>query len=339
MKTTDTKRTLPPKQGEELLAAYYKPSTDSYNFVAMKTPTPNARNSGPRVGPIVISEIMYNPAGAGDAEYLELLNVSAAPVTLYDAVKGQAWRISDGIDFEFPAASPLTMAPGERVVITKNLTLFNSSFGALVPGGTKVFEWGAGGLSNGGESLQLDRPGAVDALNVVQYVRQDRVNFEDTAPWPLTPDGQGPSLTKISERDYGNDYINWMAATASPGGFAPGNRFATWATTNGVSGANGDQDGDGISNLLEYALGLNPNAPSLAASPALSLATGQGSVSYSVNSLIPDIDYVLECSANLETWTQVDAYPITMVGSQQTRTYPIPTGAPCMFYHLRVTQK
>ena len=338
MKTTDTKRTLPPKQGEELLAAYYKPSTDSYNFVAMKTPTPNARNSGPRVGPIVISEILYNPAGAGDAEYLELLNVSAAPVTLYDAVKGKAWRISDGIDFDFPAASPLTMAPGERVVITKNLTLFNSSFGALVPGGTKVFEWGAGGLSNGGESLQLDRPGAADALNVIQYVRQDRVNFDDTAPWPTTPDGSGPSLTKISERDYGNDYINWMAAGASPGGITPGNRFASWATTNGVSSANGDEDGDGISNLIEYALGTNPAVPSSGSALGLTLAPGQEGVSYNVNTLLPDLDYVLEVSSDLQLWAQVDAYPVTMSGGVQLRTHPLPY-SPSKFFRLRVTAK
>jgi hypothetical protein len=165
------------------------------------------------------------------------------------------------------------------------------------------------------------------------------VNFEDAAPWPTTPDGHGPSLTKISEHDYGNDYINWMAAGASPGGFAPGNRFATWSATNGVSGANGDEDGDGISNLLEYALGTNPNAPSLNTSPALSLATGQGVVSYNVNTLIPDVDYVLECSPDLQIWTQVDAYPMTLVSGQQTRTYPIPTGSTCMFYRLRVTQK
>ena len=81
------------------------------------------------------------------------------------------------------------------------------------------------------------------------------------------------------------------------------------------------------------------SATSRAGTPALSLATGQSSVSYSVNTLIPDIDYILECSADLQTWAQVDAYPMTLVGSQQTRTYPIPTGSTCMFYRLRTTQK
>ena len=335
-----SKEDIGPSTEGETLGAYYKPSTDSYNFVAMKFSTPNAPNSGPRVGPIVISEVMYNPAGAGDAEYVELLNVSPAPVTLYDAVKGKAWRISDGIDFEFPAASPLTMAPGERVVVTKNIGLFNASFGASVPVGTKVFEWTTGGLSNGGETLQLDRPGAVDGFNVLQYVRQDRVNYEDSAPWPTTPDGHGPSLTKISENDYGNDYINWMAAGASPGGVAPGNRFATWAATYGVSGSAGDNDGDGISNLLEYALGLDPNAPSRVTMPVLSFAPGQSGIYYSVNSLLPDLDYALEVSGDLQLWTQVDAYPISLNGGMQLRVYPLQGATPTnLFYRLRVTQR
>lgn len=230
-----SKEDFGPSTEGESLGAYYKSSTDSYNFVAMKTPTPGAANSAPRIGPVVISEIMYNPAGSGtgDAEYIELLNVSSAPVTLYDAAKGKAWRISDGIDFEFPSATPLTMAPGERVVVTKSLTLFNTVFGASVPAGTKVFEWITGSLSNGGETLQLDRPGPVDPLNVLQYVRVDRINFDDALPWPASPDGGGPSLTRISERDYGNDYINWMAATASPGAIAPAHENAQ-ALINGL---------------------------------------------------------------------------------------------------------
>src|SRR5206468_2930748 len=138
---------------------------DSYNFVAMTTPTPGAANSQPLVGPIVISEIMYNPGGSetGDAEYIELLNISEAPVTLFDSVKGKAWRISDGIDFDFPTNAPVTMAAGERIIVAKNISIFNASYGALVPAGTKILEWSAGSLSNSGETVQLDRPGAVDA--------------------------------------------------------------------------------------------------------------------------------------------------------------------------------
>jgi len=59
-------------------------STGTYNFVALSAPTPGAENAAPQVGPVVITEIMYHPAEPADAEYVELLNISDAPVTLYD---------------------------------------------------------------------------------------------------------------------------------------------------------------------------------------------------------------------------------------------------------------
>ena len=343
-----SKEDFGPSTEGETLGAYYKPSTDSYNFVAMKTPTPGAVNSGPRVGPIVISEIMYNPAGSGtgDAEYLELLNVSSAPVTLYDSVKGKAWRISDGIDFEFPAVTPLTMAPGERVVITKNLTLFNTVFGASVPAGTKVFEWITGGLSNGGETLQLDRPGGVDALNILQYVRVERVNYEDAAPWPTAADGGGPSLTKIAEKEYGNDFVNWVALTASPGAIASGPRFGTWATGAGLVGANAlpgaDPDSDSLSNLLEYALGTNPAAPNLALAPAISFQNGQTVLQFEVDPARPDVDYSVEFSMTLQSgsWQPLESTPLYLSAGKQLRQAVHPLfGMPRCFYRLKATLK
>jgi len=121
----------------------------------------------------------------------------------------------------------------------------------LVPAGTKVFEWITGGLDNGGETVQLDRPGAVDALNVQQYVRIDRVNYSDAAPWPATADGGGPSLTRLVETEYGNDFINWVAAAPSPG--------------SATAPSEPDSDGDGIPDTYEVAHGMNPNDPTDAA--------------------------------------------------------------------------
>ena len=48
------------------------------DFVAMDHNTPNDLNSGPKVGPIVFTEIMYNPntTNTGD-EYIELKNISS----------------------------------------------------------------------------------------------------------------------------------------------------------------------------------------------------------------------------------------------------------------------
>ena len=63
----------------------WQKTTGAYNFVALGSATPGKANAAPAVGPVVISEIMYHPMDVEDAEYVELLNVSVAPVTLYDA--------------------------------------------------------------------------------------------------------------------------------------------------------------------------------------------------------------------------------------------------------------
>ncbi len=333
-----SKEEFGPSLGGETLGTYYKPSSGTWNFVAMRSATPGSVNSGPRIGPIVISEIMYNPLGNGDAEYIELLNVSQSPITLFDTTKGKAWRISDGIEFEFSAASPLTILPGGRVILTKSLIRFNTSFGPSLKPGTPVLEWITGGLNNGGENLQLDRPGGVDANNILQYVRVDRVNYDDDAPWVTSPDGTGPSLNKISENDYGNDFINWVAKAASPGNAPSGERFATWSANHGVSGAATDSDGDGYSNLVEYAFGSDPSQSSAIQPLQMTEEEGSCTVEYHVNSAISDIDYQLESSYDLQNWTRVDAAPTQYSLDLQTRCYHESKAAK-KFFRLSVTQK
>src|SRR5258705_3192745 len=64
-------------------------------------------NAYPRVGPIVISEIMYHPLDDGvndnvQDEFIELHNVTTAPIPLYDtAYPSNTWHIRDAVDFNF----------------------------------------------------------------------------------------------------------------------------------------------------------------------------------------------------------------------------------------------
>ncbi len=204
---------------------YFKVSTQTTNFVAMSSNTPGSINALPKVGPVVINEIMYHPNSNGDAEFIELLNISGSPVTLYDAVEGEAWKITDGVDYTFPSGSPITLASGEYFLLIKNQAAFTALFGA--PSG-QFAVWTSGSLSNGGERVEISSPGELEGATR-HYIRQDRVNYSDGShpgdfpnigsdPWPTAPDGSDTSsLSRTTSGAYGNDPANWHAATPSPG--------------------------------------------------------------------------------------------------------------------------
>ena len=204
------------------LGRYYKASTDSYNFVAMSITTSGAANAYPKVGPIVISEIMYNPPAGGsydneEYEFIEIYNISGQTVTLeeFDSKLNItiAWKFTDGIDYTFPLGT--TIGAGQRLVIARNLAAYAQRYGSS-DGVLGPFENDTK-LSNAGERLQLAKPGDTDANNIRQYIRIDRVTYSDgshpvgTDPWPTEADGNGKSLTRKVLADYGNDIANWKA--------------------------------------------------------------------------------------------------------------------------------
>ena len=211
---------------------YYKSSTGNYNFVAMDHNTQGSANAYPKVGPIVISEIMYNPdwpVGGSytndQYEYIELRNITAEPVTLYDFETGEPWKFTDGIEFVFPAETPVTIpADGYLLVVDKP-----AAFSWRYPGvpAEKIFGSYGGKLSNAGESLELSMPGDFDNAGERQYIRVDRINYSDGSHpennpggvdlWPIGPDGLGLSLTRRVFSEYGNDPANWTQSAPSPG--------------------------------------------------------------------------------------------------------------------------
>jgi hypothetical protein len=205
-------------------------STGGYDFVMLSEPTPGQENAAPRVGPVVVNEIMYHPATLTDVEYVELLNISDAPVTLYDATAEESWQFTDNpdepmIEFQFPAAEPVTLGPGEYLVLTRDPGLLASRYS--IPAGVKALAWGAGRLSDDGTKIRLSKPGDVDADGVRRWIRVEQIAYSDGShaadfptgidPWPSKADGQGLSLARLAPAGYGNDPSNWRAATPSPG--------------------------------------------------------------------------------------------------------------------------
>jgi len=208
----------------------HRQSTGGYHFVSLSVPTPGAANAEPRVGPVVISEIMYHPADPSVAEYVELLNISDGPVTLYDAELGIPWRFTDDpddpkIDLRFPSDPPITLAPGGHLLLVKDRLNFAIAHGEV--SGVPLLPWGPGRLPDDGGRIELSKPGAVAADGTVSWIRVDRVVYGDGShpgalgegvdSWPAEADGRGLSLHRTPAASYGNDPAHWQAATPSPG--------------------------------------------------------------------------------------------------------------------------
>ena len=196
----------------------YEKSTGAFNFVAVRENTPGAVNAYPKVGPVVINEIMYHPeSDSENEEYVELYNMTGLPVVLqeYDADKNVSipWRFTDGIEYAFPLGTTIP-AYGYLLVVKDPVSLATAY---TIPEDVGVFGPYDRKLSDTGEKVEISLPGDVDELGERQYIRIDRVNYDDEAPWPAEPDGAGSSLTRRRPAEYGNDVINWEATLPTPG--------------------------------------------------------------------------------------------------------------------------
>ncbi len=208
----------------------YRTSAGTLDVVALAEPTPGYANAYPRVGPIVISEIMYHPSGAEDAEYVELLNISDADVTLYDFVRDAPWRLTDdpddpSVEFLFDADPPITLAARQYLLIVKDPVLFQTEHTGRLP--SRMLAWGPGRLDNTGGKVVLSKPGDIDEQGCREWLSVDAVAYSDGThpgdfpgavdPWPVEADGQGLALMRIVPERYGSDPDNWQATTPSPG--------------------------------------------------------------------------------------------------------------------------
>ena len=209
--------------------------------------TLGGENSAPRVGPLVISEINYDPGApslaaqqadpditADDLEFVEIHNPTNAAVDLTD------WRIRGGVDFDFD--DEMTIAAGETIVVlsfnpnaaenTNRLAAFKAHYG--LNGDVPLLGGYAGQLSNTGERVELQRPDTppVEDPTLIPRLSEDEVFYDNLEPWPSGAAGEGNSLQRTSPTLYGNLAGSWIATSPSPG-------------TANFGGPAGDVTGDG----------------------------------------------------------------------------------------------
>lgn len=269
---------------------------------------------------LVISEFNYNPvaseaeatAGFGDQdfEWIELMNISSGPVELTSC------RFDDGITFDFSTNSSVqTLAAGARMVIASNAAAFAVRHPGVPVAGT--FQ-SASNLSNGGERLELL---AANGNPIFDFT------YDDVSPWPTSPDAGGHSLVLINPQTDPDPAVaaNWRASFA-PGG-SPGtsdaDSYGAWATRNSITGdMSDDPEGNGLINLVEYALGLIPSTGetdgifsakfetlTIAGTPDTYLV-----LRFRRNVAADDIIVTPEMSTDMVTWTSLmnwDVPPVT----------------------------
>lgn len=143
---------------------------------------------------IMINEIMYNPSGDDETEFVELYNSGGTEVNL------DGYRLTKAVEFVFPAGTGLL--PDHYMLITKDTSKFRGYYGFSAD-----FEW-SGTLNNTGESILLRN---------ASLVQIDSVYYRSGSGWPTTANGKGPSL-ELKSPDLDNSIGNNWGASLDSGG-------------------------------------------------------------------------------------------------------------------------
>ena len=191
-------------------------SDGQVDFTAMSSQTSGSSNSYPKVGPVVVNEIMYNPAATGK-EFVEILNISGSTVPLsvvatnaLGSVFTNGWQFAGAMEFTFPTNASL--ASGERLLLCSIEPVdFRTLFD--IPPATQVMGPFDGSLNNGGETVELYKPGGPETNGIIPAILVDMVEYDDDEPWPEAADNHGPSLERIAMGVYGNEPTNWIASS------------------------------------------------------------------------------------------------------------------------------
>lgn len=175
-----------------------------------------------------------------------------------------------------------------------------------------------------------DSPPSSDPTFYPQVTEDEVVYFFET-PWPVGAAGNGAALARLPGGLFGDFPTSWTAEPGTPGGklldydFWSEGSFGAGSPQG--SGMTEDFDNDGVLNLIEFALGMNP----LVSDPELLkfvVEGNQGIMTFGRDLLLKDFPYVIEYSTDLVQW---DPAPDVLVSTDdyiETRkaSVPLPLG-------------
>ena len=323
-------------------------------------------NTGPQVGPVVISEIMYegqqNVADLGQAqlEYVELHNISGQAVPLFNPLEPQnTWRLRGGVKLDFPTNTALP--PGGFLLLTGFDPAAEPGVAARfrehydVTGGVTIVGPFAGRLANGGESVRLLRPDNTQGLGqedagYVPYLPVESISYDNREPWPSDADGTGLSLQRKAADKFGDEPDNWLAAAPTAGrsnvSAAAGDRDAdgmddAWEVTHKLNPADAadamaDADNDGVSNLGEFRSETDPNdADSRFVIESIGVTGGRVTISVHV---LPGYRYRVEFSSDVSGgWAKLAEFTT----DDEQRLAKVESNAPlgqALFFRIRLVE-
>jgi hypothetical protein len=114
--------------------------------------------------------------------------------------------------------------------------------------------------------------------------------------------------------------------------------YATWATANGITGEpfGDDYDNDGISNGVEYALGMNPTTSSQPAGVfsgnTITFTKGSDAITNA------DVSWIIETSTTLQAGSWTDEVTQAAGNSDPTISFTFTPGTPAKkFARLKIT--
>ncbi len=247
-------------------------------------------------GDVLISEIHYHPY-QGEVnplpelidrcyEFVELLNVSDCDISLAGC------RFPEGQPADALTLGGPILKPGEHAVVARHSEAFAQRYGSDI---TPVAYWLYGGLSDSGETITLlNADGAL----------LDSVSYKTSGAWPKTADGDGDSLNRAAFAPYPTGL--WHAAIPTPGRGG----YSEWFGLRGITTFDGDDDGDGVANLVEYYTGADPLDPSdHGLSDLRGFVAGEDGVhiSYHQAGNRPDVWASLQESEDLREWYDTDS--------------------------------